>query len=78
MSEIVIFEEGAEQVEVRLESETVWLSQEQMAQLFERDRTVIGRHVRNVFRENELEEESNVQKMHVAGADRPTAFSANI
>lgn len=74
MSEIVIFEVGTEQVEVRLESETVWLSQEQMAQLFERDRTVIGRHVRNVFRENELEEESNVQKMHVAGADRPTAF----
>ena len=74
MSEIVIFEEDSQQVEVRLESETVWLSQEQMAHLFERDRTVIGRHIRNVFREGELEEESNVQKMHIAGADRPTAF----
>lgn len=62
MSEIVIFEDDAQSVEVRLENETVWLSQEKMAQLFERDRTVIGRHIRNLFRENELAEESNVQK----------------
>lgn len=42
------------QLEVRLEQETVWLSQAQMAQLFQRDRTVIGRHIKNIFKEGEL------------------------
>lgn len=41
---------------VRFENETVWLSQQQMAELFERDRTVIGRHIRNIFKEGELDE----------------------
>jgi prophage maintenance system killer protein/prophage antirepressor-like protein len=74
VAEIVIFQEGRQHVEVRLEGETVWLTQEQMARLFDRDRTVITRHVRNVFREGELDEESNVQKMHIAGSDKPVAF----
>ena len=43
------------QLEVRLEQETVWLSQAQMAQLFQRDRTVIGRHIKNIFEEGELD-----------------------
>lgn len=47
-----------------------------MAQLFYWDRTVIGRHIRNLFREDELEEDCNVQKLHVAAAEWPTAFSS--
>jgi len=42
------------QIEVNFENESVWLSQEQMAALFERDRTVIGRHIKNIFKEEEL------------------------
>jgi len=61
-------------LEVRLERDTVWLTQAQMAELFQRDRTVITRHVGNVFDEGELDEESNVQKMHIASADRPIAL----
>lgn len=61
-------------VDVRLDAETVWLTQRQMAELFGRERSVITRHVRNVFKEGELEEESNVQFLHVAGSDRPTGF----
>ena len=68
--------DDAPSVEVGLENETVWLRQQQMAQLFDRDRNVSGRHTRNLFREDELEEESNVQKLHVAGADWLTAFDS--
>ncbi|MFA0960622.1 RhuM family protein [Roseivirga sp. BDSF3-8] len=49
--------EGDVQLDVRIDSETVWLNQEQLSQLFGRDRTVIGRHIRNVFKEEELDEE---------------------
>lgn len=54
MSDIVIYQNGDQPVEVRLQSDTVWLRQEQMAELFGRDRTVVGRHIRNVFAEGEL------------------------
>ena len=55
--EIVIYQtdDGASQLDVRLENETVWLTQDQMSVLFERDRTVIGRHISNIFAEGELD-----------------------
>ena len=46
--------DGKTQIDVRLEDETVWLTQAQMAELFEKDRTVVGRHISNVFKEGEL------------------------
>ena len=54
--EIVIYqtEDGKTSVNVRLENDTVWLSQEMMASLFEKDRTDIGRHIRNIYKEGEL------------------------
>jgi prophage maintenance system killer protein len=61
-------------LDVRLEQDAVWLSQVQMAQLFQRDRSVISKHTRNVFREGELPMEGNVQKMHIASADKPVAL----
>jgi hypothetical protein len=61
-------------VDVRLEDETVWLSQEQMATLFERDRSVIVKHVANIFSEGELEEKSNVQFLHITNSDKPVKF----
>lgn len=65
-------ENGA--VEVRLDDETVWLRQEQMALLFGRERSVVSKHLRNVFAEGELEEKSNVQNLHIAGSDKPVKF----
>ncbi|MGL5316126.1 MAG: RhuM family protein [Peptostreptococcaceae bacterium] len=62
------------ELEVNLENETVWLTQKQMAELFDRDRTVIGRHINNIFKEEELQEESNVQKMHFPNSDKPIAL----
>ncbi|MBL1376230.1 virulence protein RhuM/Fic/DOC family protein [Zobellella iuensis] len=65
--------DGQAQLEVALEQETVWLSQAQMCELFGRDQSVISRHIRNVFKEGELPEESNMQKMHIAGSDKPVS-----
>ena len=62
------------ELKVNLDKDTVWLSQEQLTHLFERDQSVISRHIRNVFREGELEEESNMQKMHIANSDKPVVF----
>ena len=56
-NQIVIYKtnDGQTAIDVRMENETVWLTQAQMAELFQKDRTVIGRHIRNVFREGELD-----------------------
>ena len=56
--EIVLYQtaDGRTSIDVKLENETVWLSKEQMAMLFERDRTVISRHIKNIFEEGELDE----------------------
>lgn len=74
--ELIIYqtEDGLTKIDVRMDNETVWLTRKQMAELFDRDISVIGRHVRNVFDEGELSEESNVQKMHIANADKPVEF----
>lgn len=54
--EIYHSSDGRTEIEVTFDNETVWLNQEQLSQLFDRDRTVIGRHIRGVFNEKELEE----------------------
>jgi hypothetical protein len=54
--EIYTSKDGETSVDVTFDKETVWLNQEQLSDLFGRDRTVIGRHIRNVFKEGELEE----------------------
>jgi len=66
--------DGLAKLEVALDHDTVWLNQSQMCELFGRDQSVISRHVRNVFKEGELESESNMQKMHIAGSDKPVAL----
>jgi prophage maintenance system killer protein len=77
-TQIVIYraKDGRTCLEVNLQRETVWLSQAQLATLFDTERSVITKHIRNVFQTNELDQESNVQKMHIAGSDKPVAFYA--
>ena len=64
--EIVIYQpaEGGPTLEVRLEKDTIWLDAHQMAALFERDRTVIVRHIGNVYATGELSQSQPVQIMH--------------
>jgi prophage maintenance system killer protein len=64
---------GRMQLEVRLERETVWLTQAQMATLFGRERSVVTKHLSNVFKERELDRKGNVQNLHIASSDKPVA-----
>lgn len=66
--------DGKVQLEVSLEQDTAWLTQAQMCELFKRDQSVISRHVNAVFKEGELERNSNMQKMHSAISDKPVAL----
>ena len=75
-SQIIIFqtEDGTMKIDVKMENETVWLTQAQMAELFQRDRSVISKHVKNIFEEKEVDEKSNVHFLHIANSDKPVAF----
>ncbi|MGN0774814.1 MAG: virulence RhuM family protein [Candidatus Ventricola sp.] len=66
--------DGLTRVETTFDQDTVWLTKDQMAELFQRDRSVISRHIQKVFAEGELDRESNVQKMHVPNSDKPVEF----
>jgi len=70
---IVIYKSKNKEVklEVAFKNETIWLTQAQMTLLFARDRTVITKHINNVFKEGELAEKSNVQNMHIPNSDKP-------
>ena len=69
-NELIIFENQNIKLEVNMQDETVWLTQSQMAQLFDRDVKTISKHIKNAFDE-ELDEKSNSQKMRIANSDKP-------
>ena len=73
-NEIILFENQDVKLEVNMKDETVWLTQEQMARLFDRNIGVISRHIKNIFTENELDIESNLQKMQIPNSDKPVSF----
>lgn len=70
-SQIIMYqtENGLTKIEVTLENETVWLSQNQMAELFQRDKSTISRHIKNIFEERELDKNSVVAKIAITAAD---------
>jgi hypothetical protein len=64
-NEIILYQPNdSVKLEVRLEDETVWLTQAQMAELFDKNQSVIARHIANVFKEGELDKQSNMQILH--------------
>lgn len=75
-SDMIIYttEDGLTRIETTFDGDTVWLSRAQMAELFQRDRSVISKHIKNVFDEGELQKESNVQILHIANSDKPVEF----
>ena len=75
-NQIIIYqtEDGQMQVDVRMEDETVWLSANQMAILFDRDEKTIRKHINNVFLDGEVEKESNTHFLRLAHSDKPVAF----
>ena len=72
-NQLVIYQspDGNTSIDVTVEGETVWLTQDQMAMLFERDRTVINRHISKIYAEGELEPENTVQNLHSITAGQP-------
>ena len=78
--EIVVYQpDEITRLEVRVNDDTVWLTQRQMSDLFGRDRTVITKHIRNIFSEQELDEKSNVHFLHFANSDKPVKlFSLDV
>ena len=78
--EIVVYQpDEITRLEVRVNDDTVWLTQGQMSDLFGRDRTVISKHIRNIFSEQELDEKSNVHFLHFANSDKPVKlFSLDV
>lgn len=72
--EIYHSQDGSVQLNVKLEKETVWLSANQMAMLFDRDAKTIRKHINNVFADGELAKESNTHFLRVANSDKPVPF----
>lgn len=75
-NELVLFESKDKGIKlsVPFNNETVWLSQRQMIELFERDQSVISKHIKNVFAEEEVDQESNMQILHITNSDKPVVF----
>ncbi|MCL1883990.1 MAG: virulence RhuM family protein [Defluviitaleaceae bacterium] len=74
--EIIIYQttDGVTKIDVRMQGENFWLTQAQISELFGRERSVITKHIRNIFNEGELDEKSNVQFLHIPNSDKPVAF----
>ena len=73
--EIVMYQpDETIRLEVRVEDDSVWLTQQQITELFHRDRTVINRHINNVFKEGECDKESNVHFLHIPNSDKPVMY----
>ncbi len=64
MSELAIYDDGNVKFEAAVENESIWLRQSDIAKIFGKDRSVITRHINNILNDKEVDEKSNVQKMH--------------
>lgn len=77
MSEIILYttEDGLTKVDVKLENETVWLTIEQMSQLFNKSRSTINEHILNIYTENELIESETMRKIGISDfSTKPTNY----
>ena len=74
--ELIIYKSKGGEIEIKtqLKDESIWLAQKQIVELFGTERSVITKHLNNIFKSGELEEKSNVQKMHIANSDKPVKF----
>jgi hypothetical protein len=75
-AEIIIYrtEDGSVKIDVKMDSDSVWLNQAQIAELYGRNISVISRHIKNVFEEEEVDKKSNLHFLQIANSDKPVAF----
>ncbi|MDX4065497.1 RhuM family protein [Aliarcobacter skirrowii] len=74
LSNLVVYNDGELELKVSVDSETIWLTQKQIAEVFDKNQSVISRHINNIFNDKEVDEKSNMQKMHIANSDKPVSF----
>ena len=60
--------------QIDYQADTIWLNKQEIAKLFNIDRSGVSRHINNIFKSGEIEEKSNVQKMHIPNSDKPVEF----
>jgi len=74
--EIIIFQKKSGAIEFKgdIKRETLWASQTQIVKLFDVDQSVVSRHIRNIFKDGEINPKSNMQKMHIANSDKPVVL----
>ncbi|MFT5836008.1 MAG: hypothetical protein ACI9RG_000902 [Sulfurimonas sp.] len=70
MNELIIYKDGKSELKINFDGDTVWLKQNEIAELFAKDRTVITRHINNILKDEEVDKKRNVQKMHIANSDK--------
>jgi hypothetical protein len=78
---IAIYKDSKGNIDFRIDAdkETLWATQAQIAEVFGVDRTVVTKHILNIFKDKEIDEKRNVQKMHIANSDKPvSAYSLDI
>ena len=68
---IIIYKNGEIDLTISVKEDTIWLKQDEIAQLFGKDRTVITRHINNILKDEEVDRESNVHFLHIANSDKP-------
>ncbi len=76
IKELVIYQAKNGEIKFRgdFDGETIWATQKQVAEIFEIDRSVVTKHINKIFKDEEIDEKSNVQKMHIANSDKPVKF----
>lgn len=80
-NKIVVYQTKSGALELRgdIKNETIWADQAQIVELFDIDQSVISRHIKNIFKDGEIDQKSNMQKMHIANSDKPvTLYSLDV
>ncbi len=73
-NQIAIYEDGELSIDIEITNETIWVNQKQICEIFGRERSVVTKHINNIFKDKEVDIKSNVQKMHIANSDKPVSF----
>lgn len=75
-NDLIIYQSdtGALELKADFSTETVWASQKDISLIYGKDQSVISRHIRNIFKDGEVDEKSNMQKMHIANSDKPVVY----
>ncbi len=73
-NDIVIYDNGEIELKASVNKDSIWLTQKQIAMLFDKERSVITKHIKKIFEDKEVDKKSNVQILHIANSDKPVTY----